>query len=353
MKSIERVELAMSHQQADRVPLFYRDVPDVEARLLNDLALADREALLQYFEIDFRWVEPLYKPGLELSNGHQRDIWGVEYKYTKFNEDNGYWGPVSNPLKDLQQIEDLDKWPWPTLEQFDFSSLRTDCQKHQDYAIMTAPGYASPGLLQPVIQPLIGDERSLLDLIVDPEFIAAIIEKAGSFLTEFIDTMLEASGEQITFFRMGDDFGTQQNLLMGPRTWRKAFMPIYQEIFQIAKSHNAYCYQHSCGAVRGLIPTFIEAGIDVLDPIQVAASGMVPRELKEEFGDVLCFSGGIDEQELLPNGSVQDVKDAVFRLCDDMAGNGGFFLGPTHNFQVDIPTKNIVAMYEAGREWVY
>ena len=235
MKSIERVELAMSHQQADRVPLFYRDVPEVEARLLNDLGLADREALLQYFEIDFRWVEPRYKPGLVLSNGHRRDIWGVEYAYTKFSEDDGYWGPISHPLIDVKEIEALDEWAWPTVDQFDFSNLRTDCVKYQDYAIMTAPGYASPGMLQPVIQPLIGDERSLMDLIIDPEFIEAIIEKAGSFLAEFIDTMLESSDGKINFFRMGDDFGTQQNLLMGPDTWRKAFMTIYQEIFRIAK----------------------------------------------------------------------------------------------------------------------
>jgi len=352
MRSIERVELAMSHRQADRVPLFYRDIPEVEARLLNDLGLEDRDALLQYFGIDFRWVEPLYKPGLELPDGNRCDIWGVEYEFTKFSESDGYWGPTKHPLKEVYDMEALEEWPWPTLDQFDFSNLRTDCDKYRDYAIMTAPGYASPGILQAVIQPLIGDERSLLDLIANPDFIKALTDKAGSFLVEFVEKMLESSGGLINFFRMGDDFGTQQNLLIGPDTWRQAFMTIYQEIFRIAKSYNAYCYQHSCGAVRGLIPAFMEAGIDVLDPIQVAADGMVPRELKKEFGDVLCFSGGVDEQELLPNGSVQDVKDAVFRLCDDMAENGGFFLGPTHNFQVDIPTANIVAMYEAGREWV-
>jgi len=122
MKSIERVELAMSHQQADRVPLFYRDIPDVEARLLKDLGLADREALLQYFEIDFRWVEPIYRPGLVLSNGNQRDIWGVEYAYTKFNENDGYWCPISHPLKDVLEVGDLEKWPWPTFDRKDRSA---------------------------------------------------------------------------------------------------------------------------------------------------------------------------------------------------------------------------------------
>ncbi|MEI6387065.1 MAG: uroporphyrinogen decarboxylase family protein, partial [Spirochaetota bacterium] len=86
-------------------------------------------------------------------------------------------------------------------------------------------------------------------------------------------------------------------------------------------------------------------------PIQVTATGMVPRELKAEFGDRLCFSGGVDEQDLLPRGSPEQVADSVRELIEVMAPGGGFFLGSTHNFQADIPTANIVAMYKAAREF--
>ena len=78
---------------------------------------------------------------------------------------------------------------------------------------------------------------------------------------------------------------------------------------------------------------------------------MVPAELKAEFGDKLCFSGGVDEQDLLPNGTTAQVARGVNELLDDMAFNGGFFLGPTHNFQDDIPTDNILAMYKAAKNW--
>jgi uroporphyrinogen-III decarboxylase len=105
--------------------------------------------------------------------------------------------------------------------------------------------------------------------------------------------------------------------------------------------------------VRALIPAFIEAGVDVLDPVQVKAAGMVPAELKAEFGDRLCFSGGVDEQELLPRGTPAEVCQSVRELLDVMAAGGGYFVGPTHNFQADIPTRNIVAMYEAARNWTY
>ena len=133
--------------------------------------------------------------------------------------------------------------------------------------------------------------------------------------------------------------------------WRTFLRDPLRQMADTARAHGAYYYQHSCGAIREMIPDFIDIGVDVLDPIQVKAQGMVPSELKAEFGDRLCFSGGVDEQELLPNGTPQEIRQAVFELLDDMAIGGGFFLGPTHNFQTDIPTENIVTMYAAAKEW--
>jgi uroporphyrinogen decarboxylase len=95
----------------------------------------------------------------------------------------------------------------------------------------------------------------------------------------------------------------------------------------------------------------IETGVDVLDPLQVKAEGMIPEELKSEFGRRLCFSGGVDEQELLPRGTPEEVRNGVRGLLNVMSLGGGFFLGPTHNLQSDIPTENVVAMYEAARNW--
>jgi uroporphyrinogen decarboxylase len=115
-----------------------------------------------------------------------------------------------------------------------------------------------------------------------------------------------------------------------------------------AKKYGAHYYQHSCGAIRDLIPSFIEAGVEVIDPLQVRASGMNPEELKKEFGQLVTFSGGIDEQELLPHGTPEMVRAEVRRMISIMAPGGGYFIGPTHNFQDDIPTENILAMYEAA-----
>jgi uroporphyrinogen-III decarboxylase len=129
--------------------------------------------------------------------------------------------------------------------------------------------------------------------------------------------------------------------------------PTLEAMSAIAKRHGAFYYHHSCGAVSELIPLLIKTGVDVLDPLQVRAKGMVPSRLKTEFGHKICFSGGVDEQELLPNGTAEHVRDGVQSLLDIMAPGGGYFVGPTHNFQCDIPTQNIVAMYEAARSWRY
>ncbi|MGV8095428.1 MAG: uroporphyrinogen decarboxylase family protein [Mangrovibacterium sp.] len=180
-----------------------------------------------------------------------------------------------------------------------------------------------------------------------------MIDKILEFQVAFIDKMFSAANGKIDFFRIGDDFGSQQGLLFDTETWKTFFQPAFKTMADTAKKYGAHYYQHSCGAIKELIPFFLEAGVEVIDPVQVGATGMNPANLKKEFGQVLTFSGGIDEQQILPNGTAEDVKKEVKRMIEIMAPGGGYFLGPTHNFQEDVPTKNILAMYEAGRENLY
>lgn len=349
----ERVLTAVRYEEPDRVPLFYRDVPEVDERLQRDLHLADREELLRYFDIDFRWVEPAYvgPPREDPDSGHIRDIWAVEYKYVAAGH-GAYWEPVAFPLGDVHDAAALDDYPWPSPDWFDYSTLPAQMAEYVDYATMTAPSYTSPGVLG-TIQNLLGMERALTDMIVNPDFYSALIERILDFELEFIERVFAAAGDRIDFFRIGDDFGTQRGLLIGPTQWREFIQPTLRAMSGVAKRHGAFYYHHSCGSVRELIPLLIETGVDVLDPVQVKAHGMVPAELKAEFGERIGFSGGVDEQELLPRGTPKQVREGVHELLDVMAPGGGFFLGPTHNLQCDIPTDNILAMYDAARDWRY
>lgn len=353
MTSKERVLKSLNHQKPDRVPLFYRDVPEVEARIIKDLNLNSREELLSYLGIDFRWVGPDYIGPLLYNEetGIKRDIWSVEYKFTKYCEDAGYWEPIDHPLKDCTDPKELEDYPWPKLEWFDFDSIKAKIDKYQDHAIMTSPGFASPGLLQSPIQHLIGIERGMMEMIINKDFFNALVEKILEFQVQFIDKMLSAANGKIDFVRIGDDYGTQRSLIMSPVTWRECIQPALSSMVKVVKKHGAYYYHHSCGAIKDLIPDMIDTGLDVLDPIQVKSDGMIPSDLKTKFGNKICFCGGVDVQELLREGTPEQVSVGVNQLLDDMAYDGGFFIGPTHNFQTDISTENILAMYEAAKNW--
>lgn len=350
MKSRERVMKAMRHEPVDRVPLFYRDVPEVRQRLLRDLNLNTYDELLDRLQIDFRWVEPAYVgPPLDNPDGTRRDIWGLNYRYTSFSGEAGYWELTGRPFAKFEEPEELDNWIWPSLDWFDFSTLKAQCERYDGYAIMTAPGCASPNLIQ-LMEAMCGEDKAWIDVLAEPDFFDALAEKITSFNEAFIDRMLEAAGGQIDFMRIGDDYGSQQSLTVGPEPWRDRVQPFLKRYAAVAKKHGAYYYHHSCGAIRELIPDLLAAGVDVLDPLQVTARGMVPAELHAEFADRVVFSGGVDENVVLSQGTPDEVRVAVRDLIRDMDGlNGGFFLGPTHNFQADCKTENILAMYDEAQ----
>ena len=151
-----------------------------------------------------------------------------------------------------------------------------------------------------------------------------------------------------------DDVGIQSGLMMSPEMWRKYLKPRVAEMFDLIRSFGKRVRYHSCGGVRDIIPDLIDIGLETLNPFQPLATGMEPVALKRDFGKDLTFHGGIDMQELLPNASVQQVRDETQRLLDILNEDGGWIACSSHNLQPDTPPENIVAMYEVllGRELV-
>ena len=116
------------------------------------------------------------------------------------------------------------------------------------------------------------------------------------------------------------------------------------------KAPQAKVFLHSCGAIRKAIPAIIDCGVDILNPIQTVAADMDPYELKQEFGSRICFHGGVDTQKAM-RGSVKDVKDEVKKMLDAMYHDGGYILSSCNHIQNDIPVENIIAMFEAAKEF--
>lgn len=353
MNHKERVLRALNRDEPDRVPFFYWDVPEFGEKMISHLGLKSRDELLEYFDVDFRWVEPMYiGPNLiDLKNKKKKDIWGVGY--TRIQQETfEYWEATDFPLAGVTEIKALDNYPWPTVDLFDFQSLDAQLEKYKEYAIMSAPGYSSPGLFR-IIQRLLGRESFLDVMVYHPPFFKALAQRVTDFYEEFLVKTYEVAGNRIDFIRIADDFGSQDGLVISSDHWENILKPAFERFLEVPRKHGSKYYMHSCGSVRKLLPNFISLGAHVLDPIQTRATGMSPSGLKKDFGNMICFSGALDEELLLRQGTVEDVKKGVKELLDIMAPGGGFILGPSHKLKIETPVENVIAMYEAAKEWKY
>jgi uroporphyrinogen decarboxylase len=163
---------------------------------------------------------------------------------------------------------------------------------------------------------------------------------------------LDLFGDLIDVAKEVDDLGGQNDALISPATYRRLLKPRHRELFQFIHSRShARVFLHSCGSIRRLIPDLIDAGVDILNPVQVSAANMDTRELKADFGSELTFwGGGVDTQRVLCQGSTSAVRNEVRRRLDDLMPGGGFVFATVHNVQADVPPENYMAMWETLRE---
>jgi hypothetical protein len=149
------------------------------------------------------------------------------------------------------------------------------------------------------------------------------------------------------------DFGTQTSAFCSVKSFNDLFVPYYKRLTEWIHSHTTWkVFKHSCGAVSKFIPAFIDAGMDILNPVQCSATGMEPEKLKAEYGDHMVFwGGGVDTQHVLPFGTPEEVREQVLRRCEIFAPGGGFVFNTVHNIQAQTPLKNIIAMIDALREF--
>ncbi|NLF40241.1 hypothetical protein GX586_12405, partial [bacterium] len=192
-----------------------------------------------------------------------------------------------------------------------------------------------------------GMEKATMDLAAAPALARAMLDAAGEFSVRLAEQACDRFA--IDWLWTGDDVGGQQNLIMSPRCWRDMVKPHLARIFAVGTSRGLWVAYHCCGSLRPIIPDLIEIGLDVLNPIQCNCPGMDPFELKKEYGSALSFMGGVDTQDLLPNGSADEVYRATLRLVEGMtADGGGYVLAASHAVPPETPIENIFAMYNAA-----
>jgi uroporphyrinogen decarboxylase len=199
---------------------------------------------------------------------------------------------------------------------------------------------------------LIGQEEFMVWMHTKPEVLHAIIQHVVDYEVEATRRFLEAADGMLDIAYFGNDFGTQRGLFISPEMWHTFFRKPLKRYFDVSHDQRCKVMKHSCGAIRDIIPFFIEDGVDILDPIQVAAAEMDLAGLDRDFGADLCFHGGVDTQRTLPFGSPNDVRAEVRSYLAITEGKGGYILCGSQSFIEDIPLQNILAMYDENQKGI-
>jgi hypothetical protein len=186
------------------------------------------------------------------------------------------------------------------------------------------------------------------------DYIHKIFERECEVAIGNLERIYAAVGDLIqVVFVCGTDFGTQTSAFCSVKTFRNLYFPYYKQVNDWIHAHTPWkTFKHSCGSVSKFLPSFIEAGFDILNPVQCSATGMEPEQLKAVYGDQLVFwGGGVDTQKVLPFGTPAEVREQVLRRCEIFVPGGGFVFNSIHNVQAATPVENIIAMIDAVHEF--
>ena len=193
-----------------------------------------------------------------------------------------------------------------------------------------------------------------MSTVLRPDYIHAVFERQTTLAIENFTKIHQRIGDRIdAVFICGTDFGTQVSTFCSPEEFRELYLPYYKRINDWMHRNTGWkSFKHSCGAVETFMPLFIEAGFDIINPVQISAAGMEPKHLKETYGkDLVFWGGGADTQKVLAFGSPDEVRGQVLQNCEIFAKDGGFVFNTVHNIQANVPVANLAAMLSAIRDF--
>ena len=263
------------------------------------------------------------------------------------------------PVDDSKlKVEDnLEEFGHITQPELDYWKTTVESLKNGDKAVIASLGGTALGdiALVPAInlkhpKGIRGVEEWYISTLIREDFIKEIYDRQTDIAIENLRLLHEVIGNKIdVVFTCGTDFGTQNSTFCSTETYDRVWLPYYKKVNDwIHLNTNWKTFKHSCGAVEPLMSHFIESGFDIINPVQINASGMDPKKLKEKYGDKLVFwGGGVDTQGAFAFGTPEQVRDQVRTQCEILNKNGGFVFNTVHNIQANVPFENVVAMLEA------
>ena len=340
MNSRERVQTALAFEEPDRPPVFATFVPEIEKRIRTELGIHD-------FDLGACLGNDMVKScvGLERSFYGQpepeyQDAWGITWRYVR-NRFGVFTEIVDHPLfgdtakLGTYQIPD----PKDPEQYSDFLYLKE--QYGQDHWLI---GSSQISIFEAAWY-LRGLDQFLMDMLVEPDFAAALMDKVMQFPLEAARQYIRLGADMVWF---GDDVSTQSGMMISLDLWRRFPKPRYAALFSACREVRplitiAY---HSCGNCWDILDDMVEIGLDVLNPLQPLA--IDPPTVKKRYGKRMALFGGLCVQQDLPYSSASHVEAAVQRLKIELGQGGGYVLAPAHHIQADTPLENIQAFYRAA-----
>lgn len=366
-----RIRTALAHQEPDRVPLALWGGPYgvVDALYFDLVKLLDlgepatpiREGhtvnhiddrVLEKLGTDTRLIWPGASPSSPTHVSEDGDLiyddFGQPWKRTY-----PYYSATDGLLKDAGSRADIeDKVGWP-----DVSDPRWTAGVAARAARLKDSGFyvigrmvVSHGPFQMACD-LRSMENFMMDMVTEPEFAGALLDRVTDTIIGLTRNYLEAAGDALDMIELpGDDYAANDNLIFSPRVFRQMIRPRLERLIGAIREMRPEIsiMLHSDGAIGKLVPDFIEMGIDVVHPLEPVA-GMDPAQVKRDYGDRISFLGGVDISHAMP-GSAADVRADVDRCLRDLAPGGGYILAPCNHLQADVPAENVVALYAYALE---
>jgi len=359
MNSRERLLKTINRETPDRPPVFATLTPQSAKMLSDNQNLLYEEPLDSLLSTRISHMDLLTHlgndcvgiagcapndfPTKKLDGGILINEWGM-----KFIDAGIYYEFYEYPLAHANSVDDIKNYKFPDpLADGRFDEAQKTIDKYDKTHAIVAD-------LETVFFEtswyLVGLEKLLMDMALGEEYIHTLFDKVMEVNITIGKKLIEMGADVLW---TGDDFGSQSNMLIAPDMWRHYFKPRIKEMFQEFRSVNPdiKIAWHSCGSIIPIIPDFIEIGLDILNPIQPLAAQMEPHFLKDNFGKELVFFGGIDIQDLMPNGTPQQIKAEVEKRINILGKDGGYIIAPAHNIQNDTSVENVLAFFDAVKNY--
>lgn len=398
MNSRERVVAAIERKNLDRIPIdlggtavttILAEAYDKLLKKLNikkDIKIADTSQLFVYVDdeiIDLYNLDviPLYPlrdfMGIRRDNGwkdwytpHDKThvkifqdfnpnkmddgsyIWKIGGYIYRLPSKGFYFDAIKSPLENANTVSDIEKYDIPIMDDEEkewYRKAAKELRNETDKFIVAdiVGGWTD------IAGPMLGNANFYMAIVANKPVVHALMEKLNDVWKKRVDILKEVAGDNIDAIIMYSDLGAEKGGIYSTETVKEMVIPYIKDFYDyVRKISNYYIIFHSCGSVYQYIPDLIDAGVNILNPVQVGAANMEAEKLKREFGKYILFWGGaVDPQHVLPNKSPREVSEYAINSTKVFKQGGGFVFTQPHNIQPGVPPENIIALYEAGNKY--